>query len=79
MMLRSTRRPYYISCFQVNRRRLFTAAAILNTNDENQKALTASDKTFPVALYENCKVVAVTAEKNVATVDRFNIFDTAFC
>lgn len=70
---------YYIACFQVSPRRLFTAAAILNTSDENQKAFTESDSTLPVDWYENCKVVAVTAEKNVATVDRFNRFDAACC
>ena len=75
----ATRRTYYIACFQVNPRRLFTAAAILNTSDENQKAFTESAKTFPVEPYENCNVLAVTAEKNVATVDRFSRFDAACC
>lgn len=72
-------RTYYIACFQVSPRRLFTAAAILNTSDENQKAFTQSANTCPVEPYENCNVDAVTAEKNVATVDRFSRFDAACC
>lgn len=52
---------------------------MLNTNDENQKALTASESTVPVVADENCKVDAVTAEKNVATVDKFNKLVAACC
>lgn len=68
-----------MACFQVRPRRLFTAAAILKTNEENQNALTDFSSTPSVNWYENCKVVAVTAEKNVATVDRFSRFAAACC
>lgn len=63
-----------MACFHVNPRREFTAAAMLNTRDPNQKQLTASGSGAPVLPYENCKVVAVTAEKNVATVERLSKF-----
>jgi len=79
MTQRSKRTAYYIACFHVSPRRLFTDAAMLNTNDENQKALTASASTVPVLEDENCKVDAVTAEKNVATVDKFNRLAAACC
>ena len=42
-----------------------------NTNDVNQKPFTALSTGLPVAWKEYCKVVAVTAEKNVARVDMF--------
>jgi hypothetical protein len=45
---------------------------MLNTNEVNQNAFTALAWTLLVSAYENCKVVAVTAEKNVATVDRLS-------
>lgn len=45
---------------------------ILNTNEVNQNALTAFAAVLLVSSNENCRVVAVTAEKNVATVDRFS-------
>jgi hypothetical protein len=61
----------------VRPRRLFTAAAILKTNEENQNALTQVTSTLSVNRYEYCKVVAVTTEKNVATVDKFSKFDAA--
>jgi hypothetical protein len=61
----------------VRPRRLFTEAAILKTNEENQRALTEVSSTPFVNRYENCKVVAVTTEKNVATVDKFSKFDAA--
>jgi hypothetical protein len=61
----------------VRPRRLFTEAAILKTNEENQSALTEVSSTPSVNRYENCKVVAVTTEKNVATVDKFSKFDAA--
>jgi hypothetical protein len=70
---------YYMACFQVRPRRLFTAAAILKTNEENQNALTDFSSTPSVNWYENCKVVAVTAEKNVATVDKLSRFAAACC
>ena len=62
---------YYIACFQVRPSRLFTAAAMLKTREANQKQLTASDRLLWDRLKENCIVVAVTAEKKVATVERF--------
>jgi hypothetical protein len=48
-----------------------TAAARLNTRDVNQNPLTASAAPVPTFWYEYCRVVAVTAEKNVAIVERF--------
>lgn len=62
---------YYTDCFHVSPRRLLTAAAMLNTMDVNQNPLTASAAPVPTFWYEYCKVVAVTAEKTVATVERF--------
>ena len=64
-------KTYYMACFQVSPRRLFTADAILNTNEMNQNKLTASDSWFSTWSKENCNIVAVTAEKKVATVLRF--------
>ena len=61
---------YYMACFHVNPKRLLTAAAMLNTIEVNQKALTASSSGVPWVSKVYCKVVAVTAEKNVATVDK---------
>ena len=61
---------YYIACFQVNPRRLLTAAAMLKTIEANQKQLTESAILVLSSAKENCRVVAVTAEKNVATVER---------
>jgi len=60
-----------MACFHVKPRRLLTAAAILNTSDVNQKALTAFSSGVPWLSKVYCNVVAVTAEKNVATVDKF--------
>ena len=64
-------RTYYIACFHVSPRRLFTAAPILKTSEANQKALTVSAKRVRLRAKEACRVVAVTAEKKVATVERF--------
>lgn len=65
---------YYMACFQVSPTKLLTAAAMLKTRDANQKLLTASRARPPGSrLKENCKVVAVTAEKKVATVDRLSL------
>ena len=47
---------------------------ILNTSDVNQNALTALAARPSVAPYENCKLVAVTEEKKVATVERLSRF-----
>ena len=59
-----------MACFHVNPKRLLTAAAMLNTIEVNQKALTAFSSGVPWVSKVYCKVVAVTAEKNVATVDK---------
>lgn len=70
----------YMACFQVSPKRLFTAAAILNTREANQKQLTAVESLLFSNSYENCKVVAVTAEKNVATVERLSkLVAPCFC
>lgn len=51
-----------------------------NTIDVNQNPFTASASGVPVVSNENCNVVAVTAEKNVATVDRLRrLFAPCFC
>lgn len=68
-----------MACFHVNPSKLFTALAILNTSEINQNELTASASGFPVESNENCRVVAVTAEKKVATVLRFNKLLAACC
>ena len=65
---------YYIACFHVTPSKLFTAAPILNTSDVNQNEFTAFCNGPLVMSNENCIVVAVTAEKNVATVLRFSRF-----
>ena len=65
---------HYIACFHVSPSRLLTAAPMLKTNDVNQKVLTALATVVSVFSKENCIVVAVTAEKNVATVLRFSKF-----
>ena len=69
-----------MACFQVTPNRLLTAAAILNTMELNQKEFTASAIGVRLRAKENCKVVAVTAEKKVATVDRLRRFAApCFC
>lgn len=50
---------------------------MLKTSDVNQNALTAFAAGPPVSLNENCRLVAVTEEKKVAIVDRFNKFSAA--
>lgn len=64
-----------MACFQVSPNKLLTAAAMLKTREANQKQLTASAKGVPRMLNENCNVVAVTAEKKVATVERLSLRD----
>lgn len=59
-------------------RRLFMAAPTLKTNDVNQKPFTLFASALSVWPYENCIVVAVTAEKNVATVVTFSKFAAAY-
>ncbi len=57
-----------------------TAAPILNTKEVNQKPFTLLASLVSVWSNENCIVVAVTALKNVATVDRLSRFAAAcFC
>jgi hypothetical protein len=46
---------------------------MLKTREANQKELTASVRLLLVRLNENCRVVAVTAEKKVATVERLSL------
>lgn len=72
---------HYMACFQVNPSRLLTAAAMLNTKEANQKLLTAADRgSLGSSSYENCMVVAVTAEKKVAMVERLSRFvEPCFC
>ena len=45
---------------------------MLKTREVNQNAFTALAAALWVSAYENCRVVAVTAEKKVATVDRLS-------
>ena len=47
---------------------------MLNTNEVNQNEFTAFANGLSVISKENCLVVAVTAEKNVATVLRLSRF-----
>lgn len=69
-----------MACFHVKPSKLLTAAPMLKTSEVNQKPLTASARGVPVLSNENCIVVAVTAEKNVATVDRLSKLAAAcFC
>lgn len=51
---------------------------MLKTNDVNQNPLTEFSSGVSILSKENCNVVAVTAEKNVATVDRLSRFAAAF-
>jgi hypothetical protein len=46
---------------------------MLKTREANQKELTESFRGVPVESKENWRVVAVTAEKKVATVDRLSL------
>ena len=63
-----------MACFQVRPSRLLTAAAILKTRDVNQKPFTAFATDDWRDAKEYCKQVAVTAEKNVAIVERLSKF-----
>lgn len=51
-----------------------TNSPILNTSDVNQNALTAFAARLLVSPNENCRLVAVTEEKKVATVERLSRF-----
>jgi len=44
---------YYMACFQVSPIKLFTAAAMLTTNDENQNTLAATCTGVSFSAYEN--------------------------
>ena len=70
---------HYMACFHVTPSKLLTALAILKTSEMNQNELTASATGFPTVSKENWSVVAVTAEKNVATVLRFRRLFAACC
>ena len=65
---------HYMACFHVTPSKLLTADAILKTSERNQNEFTASASGLPTMSKENCMVVAVTAEKNVATVLRLRRF-----
>ena len=52
---------------------------MLNTSEMNQNELTASAVGVPTVSKENCRVVAVTAEKKVATVLRLSKLSAACC
>ena len=58
-----------MACFQEKARRLFITDATLNTSEQNQKKLTASYSRLLFA-NENPSGEAVTAEKNVAAVNK---------
>jgi hypothetical protein len=52
---------------------------MLNTSDENQKAL-ATERSLPLVLYDICRVAEATAEKKVETVEMFSrVFELRFC
>ena len=59
-----------MACFHVTPSRLLTAAPIENTSEMNQNPFTLLASKVSVWSKENCMVVAVTAEKKVATVDK---------
>ena len=50
---------------------------MLKTSEANQNALTTFAAGLLVSLYENCRLVAVTEDKKVATADRFSRFSAA--
>jgi hypothetical protein len=56
------------ACRQVIASKLLTADPMLNASDTNHNALPAILTDDPLSLTENCKVVAATPAKNVATV-----------
>lgn len=68
---------HYMACFHVSPSKLLTAEAMLNTREQNQNALTPLLRALSVVWKENCSVVAVTAEKKVATVVRFRRLEAA--
>ena len=63
-----------MACLQVTASKLLTADPMLNMRDVNQNAFTAFCSALSVESKENCIVVAVTAEKTVATVLRLSKF-----
>lgn len=69
----------YIADFRhVIPKRLLIADETLKIKDKNQKKLTALSRFVPVWANENWSVVAVMAEKNVATVVMLRYFNVAF-
>lgn len=69
----------YIADFRhVIPKRLLIADETLKIKDKNQKKLTALSRFVPVWAKENWSVVAVMAEKNVATVVMLRYFNVAF-
>lgn len=71
---------YYMACFQVSPSKLFTAAPMLKTRERNQKQFTELATELCSSSNENWRVVAVTAEKKVATVERLRRLEApCFC
>lgn len=60
--------PYLNDVCHDMARRPFAAAAMLDTNEPNQNALTTLPCNGLGCMYENCKVVAEMLEKNIANV-----------
>ena len=71
---------YYIACCHFTPRRLLTAALRDKTREVNQNPLTPLLSAVVVSPYENCIIVAVTAEQKVANVERFSkLVVVCFC
>jgi hypothetical protein len=64
---------HYVVRLQATARRLVSAAPILRTREQNQNVFTVERIGVKRWGIEICSTVAVTAEKNVATVARFKI------
>ena len=62
-----------LACLQAIDRKLFKVAPTLKTRAQIQRTLTTNirDPFSELLLVDICKVVAVTLENNVATVDMF--------
>ena len=67
--------------FQAIANKLLSAAPILKTREQNQKVLTIERIDVGCSLLRDiCSIVAVTAEKNVATVEILKILlELRFC
>ena len=63
---------YYSACCHLTPNKLFTAALSDKTSDVNQNPFTLLPIVVSVVMYENCIIVAVTAEQKVASVDRLS-------